>query len=65
MIIRKATQEDLQRIAAIYDEVHTREEAGEVTTGWIRNVYPVQISPAGYKCEEQSGERFLSEARVS
>ena len=42
MIIRKATQEDLQRIAAIYDEVHTREEAGEVTTGWIRNVYPVQ-----------------------
>ncbi len=42
MIIRKASLEDLQGIAAIYDEIHTREEAGELTTGWIRNVYPVQ-----------------------
>ena len=42
VIIRKATAEDIPAIAAIYDEIHTREEAGEVTTGWIRGVYPVQ-----------------------
>ena len=36
VIIRKATAEDIPAIAAIYDEIHTREEAGEVTTGWLR-----------------------------
>ena len=42
VIIRKATGEDIPAIAAIYDEIHDREEAGEVTTGWLRGVYPVQ-----------------------
>lgn len=41
MIIRKATEDDLKGIVSIYDEIHTREEAGETTTGWIRDVYPV------------------------
>ena len=40
--IRKATAEDIPAIAAIYDEIHDREEAGEVTTGWLRGVYPVK-----------------------
>ena len=40
--IRKATAEDIPAITAIYDEIHDREEAGEVTTGWLRGVYPVQ-----------------------
>lgn len=40
--IRKATQEDIPAIAAIYDEIHDREAAGETTTGWFRNVYPVR-----------------------
>jgi GNAT superfamily N-acetyltransferase len=42
VIIRKATAEDIPAIAAIYDEIHDCEEAGEVTTGWLRGVYPVQ-----------------------
>ncbi len=42
VIIRKATAEDIPAIVAIYDEIHTREEAGEVTTGWLCGVYPVQ-----------------------
>lgn len=42
VIIRKATAEDIPAIAAIYDEIHDREETGEVTTGWLRGVYPVQ-----------------------
>ena len=41
-MIRKATREDIPAVEALYDEIHTREEAGEVTTGWIRGVYPVR-----------------------
>lgn len=40
--IRKATLEDIPAIAAIYDEIHDREAAGETTTGWLRDVYPVR-----------------------
>ena len=56
--IRKATTEDLPAIVAIYDEVHSREEAGEVTIGWIRDVYPIQ------KTAEDSikrGDMFVQE----
>ncbi len=42
MSIRKATSEDIPAIAGLYDEIHTREEAGETTTGWLRDVYPVR-----------------------
>lgn len=41
-MIRKAMAEDLPAILEIYNEVHDREEAGEVTTGWLRGIYPVQ-----------------------
>lgn len=40
MEIRLAQQKDLQAVAAIYEEIHTEEEAGRTTTCWIRNVYP-------------------------
>ena len=39
-MIRKATLQDVSAIAAIYEAIHDREEAGEITTGWIRGVYP-------------------------
>ena len=42
MIIRKATIADLPAIEELYNEIHDREEAGEVTTGWLRGVYPVR-----------------------
>ena len=41
-MIRKAVPEDIPAITAIYDEIHSREAAGEVTTGWLRDVYPVR-----------------------
>lgn len=56
--IRKATPEDIPAIAAIYDEIHTREEAGETTTGWLRDVYPTR------KTAEDSvarGDMFVQE----
>lgn len=42
MLIRKATANDLPGIIRIYDEIHTREEIGEVTIGWIRGIYPTE-----------------------
>lgn len=40
MIFRKATTEDIPAIAEIYDDIHTEEEAGRTSVGWIRGVYP-------------------------
>lgn len=44
MNIRKAHSEDVQAVVAIYDEIHTEEEAGHMTTCWIRNVYPTMCT---------------------
>ena len=41
-MIRKATGWDLPAIANIYDHIHSREEAGLGTTGWMRGVYPTE-----------------------
>ena len=51
MNIRKAVRDDLDQIASIYDRTHDEEEAGNVTIGWIRNIYPVR------KTAEDSLER--------
>ena len=40
MLFRKATEEDLHAVSRIYEAVHTAEESGKITTGWVRNVYP-------------------------
>ncbi len=41
-MIRKAAGADLDAVAGIYDEMHRAEEAGLVTVGWKRDVYPVR-----------------------
>ncbi len=46
MEIRKATFNDLNRIAQIYSGIHTCEEQGEVTIGWVRDVYPTYATAA-------------------
>ena len=40
MVFRKATDEDLSAISDIYEAIHTQEEAGRTSVGWIRAVYP-------------------------
>ena len=45
-MIRKATPNDLDAIESIYDAIHTQEESGEVTIGWIRGVYPTRAIAA-------------------
>ena len=42
MNIRKATSYDLDAIEKIYNEIHTAEESGRATVGWIRGVYPTR-----------------------
>lgn len=42
MPIRKATKNDIDAVALIYEKIHTAEEKGETSTGWERGVYPVR-----------------------
>jgi len=43
VVIRKAaTAEDLKATAKIYEEIHTEEEAGRLTIGWRRGIYPTE-----------------------
>ncbi len=45
-MIRNATTTDIPAITAMYDAVHTREEAGCSTVGWVRGVYPTRQTAA-------------------
>lgn len=42
--IRKATVADLDAIEAIYDRIHTEEECGRTSIGWVRDIYPVRAT---------------------
>ena len=44
MQIRKAAQADIDAVERLYDAVHTAEEQGKQTIGWIRGVYPVRAT---------------------
>ncbi len=39
-MIRKAKPGDIPAIEQLYNEIHNAEEAGIITTGWIRGIYP-------------------------
>ncbi|MDD3369165.1 MAG: GNAT family N-acetyltransferase [Lachnospiraceae bacterium] len=41
-MFRKAILEDLQDISDIYDAIHTKEEAGNTSIGWVRKIYPTK-----------------------
>ena len=42
MIIRKATANDVDAVAEIYNEIHTEIEKGNLYTGWVREIYPLK-----------------------
>lgn len=44
MTIRRAIAADIPFIAAIYEEIHTSEETGQATIGWVRGVYPTEVT---------------------
>ncbi len=44
MNIRKAAARDIAAVSEIFEQIHTEEESGRVTIGWIRGVYPVRAT---------------------
>lgn len=44
MLFRKAKAEDIDAVSRIYADIHTEEEEGRVTIGWIRGVYPERVT---------------------
>ena len=42
MMIWKATAKDIDAVEKLYDAIHTAEENGKQTIGWIRGIYPVR-----------------------
>ena len=58
MEFRKAVPADLDAIAAIYDRIHTQEEAGETHIGWVRSIYPTRATA---EAAMAAGELFVLE----
>lgn len=58
VIIRKARSADIDGVELIYDEIHQAEEAGRLTTGWIKGVYPVRSTA---EAALQRGDLFVLE----
>ena len=44
MDIRKATKADIDAVTEIYGHIHDEEEAGRMTIGWQRGIYPVRAT---------------------
>ena len=42
MIFRKAIESDISAIDQIYRHIHSEEESGRTSIGWIRDVYPTR-----------------------
>ncbi len=57
-MIRKATIKDTKAIAAIYEDIHTEEEKGNLTIGWQRGVYPTEKTAADSVAK---GDMFVCE----
>ena len=57
-VIRKGAAADIPQIAAIYDRIHTREEAGQSTVGWVRDIYPTRATA---QAALDAGELFVLE----
>lgn len=58
MNIRKATVKDIQAISEIYEHIHNEESYGRMTTGWIRNIYPVRQTACDAVCR---GDMYVYE----
>ena len=58
MVIRLAALDDLDGIAAVYDAIHTEEEAGKAEIGWVRGVYPTRETAMA---SLQRGDLFVLE----
>jgi len=58
MKIRKAVPDDVKAIGAIYDDIHSGEEAGKSSIGWVRGVYPTEETA---RLAVERGDMFVLE----
>lgn len=58
-MIRLATEKDIKAIAEIYDDIHTGEEAGTLSIGWQRGIYPTEATAAESVAK---GDMYVAEA---
>ena len=70
-MFRKATPKDLNRISAIYEELHTAQEQGRIPSiGWKREVYPTATTAneainAGDMFVEEADGTIVASARIN
>ena len=69
MTFRRAAMRDLDCIAEIYAEIHDAEEAGRVTIGWVRAIYPTRATAesairAGIMYVEEADGRIVAAAKI-
>lgn len=67
---RKATLADLDRISEIYSRILDLEEAGKVTIGWVRDIYPTrETAQEAVEAEEmfvlENENTVLAAARIN
>lgn len=61
-MFRIASLQDLPAIAAIYDDIHSAEEAGPRQVGWIRSIYPTRDTA---RSAIEAGEMYVLEKNGS
>lgn len=69
-MIRRATLKDIPAIAGIYDAIHDLEDAGMMTIGWQRGIYPTADTArsaieAGDMFVLEDGSRVVASARIN
>ncbi len=52
-MIRKAVVTDIDRVAEIYEAIHTECEAGRCAVGWKRNIYPIRQDAAEAQARDE------------
>ncbi len=68
-MIRKAAEADIPAVNAIYDALLTREEQGQLSTGWTRGVYPTEQTARDALCAGtlyvmEEGGRIVAAAKI-
>ncbi len=69
-MIRKADWRDMSSVVEIYDHILTEQEAGRISVGWVRGVYPTEhtvedaIKMQELFVDEENG-RILAAARIN
>lgn len=62
MIFRKAAKKDLPAVAEIYSNIHTAEEQGLTTIGWVREIYPTADTA---RESLERGDLFVAETETA